>query len=265
MATGRKARADASAGSSGSADARVEFMDAASHELRSPLTALSGTAQLFHRRLRQQPERRADLADLDKMLYQIERLTNQVDVLLAASHLAQKRFEVIPMECDALAALRRVTTVFDAASRTRTIRLEAPPEHELVVEADHKRLEELLTILLVNALKFSSGDITVRVTQNDATFRVEVADTGIGVPPQDRRRIFEPYVTGSNVDRNYPGLGLYVARAIARRHRGTIGVRAHPGGGSIFWFELPRTQPQARALLARQPSAAAAAERAFGR
>lgn len=226
--------------SSAPADERTAFMDVASHELRSPLTALSGTAQILQRRLRRDPARAADSADLDKILYHTARLANQVDVFLAAAHLAQNRFEIVPTECDAVAAVRRVTNVFAAASRGRAITFTSDAG-ELPTEADRKRLEELATILLNNAVKFSArGDISISLTHTPASLRVEVADHGIGVPATERERIFEPYVRGSNNATNSPGLGLYVARAIAERHGGTIGVRPHEGSGSVFWFELPR-------------------------
>lgn len=221
-------------------DDRIEFMDLASHELRSPLTALSGIAQLLQRRLRADPQRTADAADLDKILYHTARLANQVDVFLAATHLAQQRFEMTIAECDAVAAMRRVTEMFAAAaSRGRAITFSSDTAG-LFIHADRKRLDELLTILLSNALKFSTrGDVGVVVTHTLATMRVEVADRGIGVLAAECQRIFEPYVRGSNNATNSPGLGLYVARAIAERHGGTIGVRPNQGGGSIFWFELP--------------------------
>ncbi len=241
MATERNRRGTPATGVAGlvPSDERVAFMDVASHELRSPLTALSGTAQILQRRLRQDPERTSDLADLDKILYHAARLANQVDVFLAAAHLAQQRFEIVPTECDAIAATRRVTDLFAAASRGRAITFEADSE-DLPIIADRKRLEELLTILLSNAVKYSPrGDIAVRVTHTPRSLRVEVADRGIGVPPAERRHVFEPYARASNNAANTPGLGLYVARAIVQRHNGTIGVRAHQGGGSVFWFELP--------------------------
>ncbi|HEU5439072.1 MAG TPA: HAMP domain-containing sensor histidine kinase [Ktedonobacterales bacterium] len=224
-------------------DARVEFMDLASHELRSPLTALSGTAQMLQRRLRQDPDRAADLADVNRMLYQIERLSNQLDVLLAATHLAEHRFELTPVECDAVAGLRRVTELFGNGNGKREIRFECA-EERIVGEWDRKRIEELLTILLVNALKFSrQGEIVVRVAEVDSRMHVEVADRGCGVAPKDRHRIFERYQTGDTQSKASSGLGLFVARAIVRGHGGKIGLRANPGGGSVFWFDLPAILP----------------------
>jgi signal transduction histidine kinase len=241
-------------------DGRVEFMDLASHELRSPLTALSGTAQMLHRRLRQEPDRAADLADVSRMLYQIERLGNQLDVLLAATHLAEHRFELTPVKCDAVVGLRRVTELFSIGNGKREIRFECVAEH-IVGEWDRKRIEELITILLVNAIKFSrEGEIVVLVTEIEGRLHVEVADRGCGVAPKDRRRIFERFETSDPQDKASPGLGLYVARAIARGHGGRIGVRANPGGGSVFWFELPaippaRTTASGKRTTAREPAA----------
>ena len=241
-----KARTGASAAEQSEVERRIDFLDIASHELRTPLTVLRGQVQLMQRRLRKQPEREVESADVAKMLYQIERMANQLDVFLAATHIAQHRFQVNPTPIDLVATVRRALEAPLAGVTGHTIRFEAERE-TLPGEFDRKRIEELVGILLSNALKFSrGGEVALLVRHKDedeGTARIEVHDMGSGVRGSERRKIFDAYTTGSNAENVGAGLGLYVAREIVRRHHGKIGVRARRGGGSVFWVELPVRQP----------------------
>ena len=253
------ARARTRAGATGQDEAerrRIDFLDIASHELRTPLTVLRGQAQLMQRRLRKQPEREAESAEVAKMLYQIERMANQLDVFLAATHIAQKRFQVSPAWNDLVATVRRALEAPLAGAPGHTIRFEAEQE-EISGEFDRKRIEELVGILLSNALKFSrGGEVALLLRRKDEnTARIEVHDMGSGVPASERRRIFDAYTTGSNAENAGAGLGLFVAREIVRRHHGTIGVRARPGGGSVFWVQLPMRQPVRAVAATATPQA----------
>lgn len=243
-AAGRRSPSAATHGDTGATpgsagDALDEFLDLAGHELRTPITALKGQVQLLQRRLRKEPSRDADLADLGKMMYQIERLNHELDVYLEASHIARKRFDLLPAPSDLVAQSRRLVETFTAAANAHTLVLNAPDE-QIVGTWDTRRLLMAIEALLTNALKFSrGGDIEVRVTRDGDMARVEVADRGIGVPSGERTRIFEAYNRGSNAENAGAGLGLYVVRETIRRHRGRVGMRARPGGGSVFWFTVP--------------------------
>ena len=220
-------------------DSREDFLDLAGHELRTPITALRGQAQLLQRRLRAQPDRESDAATVDKMMYQIERLNSELDVYLDAAHIFRGNFELLPIECDLVFIARKLVETYAAGISTHIIRLESE-EEEIIGVWDRKRLHMALAALLSNAVKFSgNSDVVVRLAVTAPTVRLEVLDAGTGVPPAERRRIFQPYVRGSNVAHGGAGLGLFVTRAIVQRHHGRIGVRARPGGGSIFWLTLP--------------------------
>jgi signal transduction histidine kinase len=248
-------------------DALDDFLDLAGHELRTPLTALKGQVQLMQRRLRRLAEREADLAELDKMMYQIERLNHELDIYLEASHITQGRFELVPSGSDLATGARRLVDTYAAAATAHNVRFEGDAG-PVVGTWDTRRLLMALEALLANALKFSrDGDVTVRVTREGEVARVEVADRGIGIPPAERWRIFEPYEHASNAENAGAGLGLFVARETVRRHRGRMGVRSRPGGGSVFWFTVPlapvpvvtrpRTTAPARIAAARRHAPAA--------
>jgi signal transduction histidine kinase len=221
---------------------RDRLLDIAAHELRTPITSLKGHIQLLQRRLRNQPERESDLMELRKMIYQVERLNHHIDILLAVTHLSQDRFEVFPAAFDLTAEARRIVDLLNAGSSAPPIQLDA--DEEIVGAWDMRRIRETLLALLTNALKFGQDDgIVLRIRRKDDKVRVEVCDRGRGVPQEERQRIFEPYAIGSNMENAGAGLGLYVARESVKRHHGAIGVKSRPGGGSIFWFELPLTNP----------------------
>ena len=221
-------------------EARDDFLDIAGHDLRTPITALKGHVQLLQRRLRKQGEREQDLAELNKMMYQIERLNHQLDVYLAASHLARDKFAVTPAEADITAIVLRLMDMYAEGTTGRRFTLVAP-DQPISGVWDRRRIEQAYAALLSNAVKFSpdASEIETRIVAEPDGVRIEVADRGPGVPPSERRHIFEPYVRGGNVENAGPGLGLYVVREAIRRQGGRVGVRARDGGGSIFWCWLP--------------------------
>lgn len=220
-------------------DPREEFLDIVGHELRTPITALKGHVQLLQRRLRKQEGRDSDLTELNKMVYQIERINHQLDVYLSASHLVRDKFAIMPAEMDLVAVVRRVVSVYDAGISGHTIELESDAD-EIRGTWDRRRIEEAVSALLTNAVKYSSGgSILVQISHSSTSARVQVHDRGVGVPAAERRSIFNAYTHGSNVENAGPGLGLHVAREAVRRQGGRIGVRARPGGGSVFWFTIP--------------------------
>jgi signal transduction histidine kinase len=231
---------DEQTSSTDSTEQRDRLLDIAAHELRTPITSLKGHIQLLQRRLRNQPERESDLAELRKMIYQVERLNHHIDILLGVTHLTQDRFEIFPTAFDLTAEARRIVDLLNAGSSAQPIILTA--DEHIVGEWDPRRIKETLLALLTNALKFSpDGGIEVRLTRKGNAALVEVSDRGRGVPPGERERIFEQYAVGSNAVNAGAGLGLYVAREAVKRQHGRIGVKARPSGGSVFWFELPLT------------------------
>jgi len=110
-------------------------------------------------------------------------------------------------------------------------------------EADVRRITQVLTNLVGNALKFSeSGEVRVQVIAADESFMVSVADSGPGIAESDQRRIFEEFQqvdTSSTRKKGGTGLGLSIAKRIVEMHGGRIGVHSSVGSGSTFWFTLP--------------------------
>src|SRR5262249_22081012 len=180
-------------------EAVVEFLDLAGHELRSPIAVLKGHAQILRRRFAKQPGREADLTELQKMLYQIERLEHELDVYLEAARLMRGRVRLMLERGDLVAVIERLVSLYAQGVSWQAIGFEAKVE-ALPGEWDHRRVRLLVGALLTNALKYGrEHDVVVRLSRASSDrARVEVEDQGIGVLPSERHQIFQPYKTGSN-------------------------------------------------------------------
>jgi signal transduction histidine kinase len=112
------------------------------------------------------------------------------------------------------------------------------------LEADKGHMFRILDKLVSNAIKFTpaGGDVRVSVPPANGVVRLEVADTGIGIEPQEQQRVFERFFRASTASEGQvpgTGLGLYITRAIVEAHAGSIAVRSDPGEGTSFSVELP--------------------------
>jgi signal transduction histidine kinase len=207
------------------------------HELRQPLTRLSGYAQLMQRRASY------DADALESILQETQRLRHLADDLLDVASLAAGRLPLRPAAVDLVALAASQVAQAQAPSARHTLRLEAP-ERPLVGWWDADRLGQVLANLLENAIKYSpaGSEILCRVEDAGAEARVAVVDQGLGIPAAALRRLFEPfYRTESGVARAIPGfgLGLYLTKLLVEAHGGRIAVESEVGQGSIFTVSLP--------------------------
>lgn len=233
---------------------RDEFLSTASHELKTPVTAIKGYAQLMRRwGLAEQHPRLAGA--LEVLQRQSDRLTRLVDDLLEVSRfrLGGSDFRPRRFELGELAA--QVLDQLEALSgRHRlTLRHEAPA----VVQADRERVEQVLTNLLSNAIKYSpdGGEVEVRVGVEANRAVVSVRDQGVGIPRERQTHLFERFYrahAGTQHDYGGLGIGLYVSREIVVRHGGSISFESQEEQGSTFRFTLPLAGTGTR--LPRDPS-----------
>jgi PAS domain S-box-containing protein len=227
-----------------------DFIGAASHEFRTPLTALKGNAQLLARHLRQPTLDRDALAGLaGRLQQQLGRLETLVADLLDVSRLQQGGLELRPEPVDlAELARRALARGEEAPERTarHTVALDAPAP--VVGRYDPARLEQVLTNLLSNALKYSpaGGEVRVGVRRDGAWAVLAVSDQGLGIAPEEQVALFRPFGRGASVGQSIPGigLGLYISAQIVAQHGGTIGLQSTPGAGSTFTVRLPVRPPE---------------------
>lgn len=221
---------------------RDEFMSIAAHELKTPVTAVRGHAQLLvkHLRSRDEPDRKRLSNSLERIDSQTRKLARLIEQLLDVARLERGTLRIEPHEVD----LRRVVTevLLDNPQRDRIVA--HLPDVPLIVNADEGRLEQVLANLVDNALKFSpeGGDVQIelRAPTRD-TARLTVCDKGLGIPPEHSARVFERFHQAhAESHRSGFGLGLYIAKQIVDLHAGSIHVDSSTSGGTRVWVDLPR-------------------------
>ena len=217
-----------------------EFVSSVSHELRTPLTSISGYVELLLE-TEEDAEKRDHLAIVDR---NAQRLLGLVSDLLFTARLQEGRLELDPERVE-LGELV-VQTVASARPRAETasVALSAEVGEVAAIDGEPARLAQLLDNLVSNAIKFTpaGGSVVVRLSQRDAFVCVEVSDTGIGIPEQERERLFQRFFRAQTaLERQIQGtgLGLYISKAIVESHGGRIGVRSGEAGGTTFFVELP--------------------------
>jgi signal transduction histidine kinase len=218
-----------------------EFVSSVSHELRTPLTSISGYVELL-------VEEALDERTLDQLRIverNTERLLGLVNDLLFAARLQEGHLELRTARVDSGELVAH--SVESARPRAEgagvELRVRAAPVPQ--VDGERERLGQLLDNLVSNAIKFTPAGGRVEVVLGPAAgggVAIEVSDTGIGIPEQERAHLFERFFrTHGALERSIPGtgLGLYISKAIAEAHGGRLSVRGHDGPGTTFALELP--------------------------
>jgi PAS domain S-box-containing protein len=224
---------------------RDEFLSVASHELKTPLSALQLQIETLIRPRRKDPQTTLSpeqaKTKLELAARQVERLTRLIAELMDVSRITAGRLQLDLEEVDLSSVARDVVTRL----AEQTARAQSPVE--VFIDApvlgrwDRMRLEQVITNLITNAMKFGAGKpIEITVDREGAQARIAVADHGIGIAAEDVERIFQRYEQAIS-SRIYGGLGLglYIVRQIVDAHGGAIRVESQPGAGSTFIVELP--------------------------
>jgi len=227
--------------------AKDEFIAAASHELRTPLAAAKAQAQLARRRLGTEGDPKA-VSALDVIGRQIDRITKLVEDLLDLSRLQTGRISLDLRPFDVADAAREVVERVQALTDKHRIDVVAVESTPCVVVGDRDRIEQVLTNLLTNAVRYSpeGGPIQLETRATPEGIAVSVRDHGLGVPVEKQSEIFERFARAHGTRFGGLGLGLSITRGIVQQHGGTISVQSSgvPGEGSIFHVLLPRDPPR---------------------
>src|SRR5437764_5497725 len=224
---------------------RDDFLAMAGHELRTPLTSLHGAIETLLRAARQglfgapTPDRVQRM--LNVIEKQDERLLHLVNNLLDVSRLSEGRLELELEEVDLSALVHDVVECFREEIARAQCRLEIHAQDHIVGWWDRSRLDQVITNLLTNALKYGAGsEVTICVSADATSARLTVADRGIGIAPEHTERIFGRFERAvASKEYSGVGLGLSIARGIVEALGGTLGVVSESGGGATFTVELP--------------------------
>lgn len=217
------------------------FFSAIGHELKTPLAVL----KMLVPSLRQLPELPADMqAEIAESIEQsLGRLDTLITELLESSRLEAGAIALHPHAVDLVQLTQRVLDELAPllSRKNQRVTLQVKPNLPQVW-ADSRRVEQILSNLMGNAIKFSPPESTidVQLCSVDDAVQVCVADVGPGVPPEERERIFDKFYTATkNRALAGAGLGLFICRELVRLHGGHIWMEDRPGGGSCFCFTLP--------------------------
>ena len=219
---------------------KEDFISAAAHDLKTPLTTLVAQAQFLERRAETQPSAPADLPGLQRIVREGRRLSALVLELLDASRLEQGKLVGEREPVDLVELARDVARRDGYEGRQITVVAEAP----VVGSYDPRRIGQVLENLVENAVKYSPEGSEVRIViahRNGEAF-IDVTDRGIGIPAGDLPQIFERFHRAANVDdRRFAGmgLGLFICKGIVEQHGGRVSVESREGAGSTFKVVLP--------------------------
>jgi PAS domain S-box-containing protein len=226
---------------------KTDLVNAVSHDLRSPLTAILGYAELMQDALEaHEPDRLSH--HVTHIMKNTRRLARMVDDLLDFARFESGTFELVREETDFRLVVSEILESFAPQAQAAGLTLRAElPDVPLPVRIDVARIQRVLANLIGNALKFTpaGGEIRVRAGSQGAQLRCTVTDTGIGVAASDIPRLFQRFsqLEAGRDARGGLGLGLWISRTLVEAHGGHIGVSSDRGQGSTFWFTLPLAPP----------------------
>lgn len=234
---------------------KSQFLSVATHELRTPLSIILGYNSMLAESL-QDRLTEDEKETLREAVSACKRLIRLVNSMLDISQIESGKMRMNFAPTDLRHLVNSVVALFQNEARTRglTLGVELParlPRTRL----DAERIEQVLVNLLGNAVKFTpaGGRITVAVRARDNQIEVAVVDTGIGIPAEEQKLIFDEFaqVRRQRSGRNEgSGLGLAIARRIIEAHRGTLSFTSRPGQGSTFRFVLPTQARETSAIQA---------------
>ena len=219
---------------------QTSFIAAASHELRTPLSVILSAADCCHNA--DAPEREGFL---DTIRQEGTLMSSLINDMLTLSNSDNHNFPIRPKEVELDTLLMNTYEAFEPLARKHslTLRVTLPDYTVPVCTADDERISQVLSILVHNAISYTpaGGNIELSLLYKRNRFHFIVSDTGIGIPDEDKKRIFDRFYRAekSRSTKGHFGLGLSIASEIIRLHRGTITVSDRPGGGSIFTVTLP--------------------------
>jgi signal transduction histidine kinase len=254
----------------------------ASHELKTPLTSISGLAQVLLRRLRRRleqghpsetewsEEQRGHVERLELLNSQTARLGRLIDELLDVSRIESGKLDFHWASVDLAQLITEVAGRLQMTTNLHTIRVDLDGVAGGSVTADRDHLEQVLDNLVTNAIKFSpeGGTIEVKLRDgsNSESVVVSVQDPGVGIPANQLEAIFGLFYQAEDpVSRRTGGmgLGLYISREIINRHGGRIWAESAPNQGSTFSISIPRTPaPMETPTVAPVPARARGGRRA---
>jgi heavy metal sensor kinase len=218
----------------------AEFTADTSHELKTPICALRGEAEVLLSKSRSAEEYQEGLVHFIERFDQLNRMINDL-ILLSKSDTGELELKLAPLRLDSL--IKEMGQLFQVLAEQKGISLEIDAARDVTVIGDKMRLQQLFTNLIDNAIKYTQeGSIRITIEKREDNARVQVMDTGIGIPQEEQEKIFKRFYRvekSRSKETGGVGLGLSIAEWIVQAHKGRIEVESKLNRGSTFTVYLP--------------------------
>lgn len=217
-----------------------EFLNIASHELKTPVTSIKGAVQIIEDIANKNSQYQPIAPFITRAAKQINKLNFLIDDLLDITKIQAGKLVIKPGKFRVLSAMHEWVESASFSSNSHQIKIEATEDYE--IEADKNRLEQVVINLISNAIKYSPGaeKVIINITNEEQSVRVAVIDFGIGIQKDKIPFVFDRFFRAKEEHIfSGLGLGLYISSEIIKQHGGTIGVTSEENKGSCFWFTLP--------------------------
>ena len=218
----------------------AEFTADASHELKTPICAMRGEAEVLLLKERKAEEYQEGLAHFIEQFDHMNQMINDL-ILLSKLDTTEVALKMAPLRLDLL--IKDLCNFFQVLAEQKNIALEAGTLEEVTVIGDKVRLQQLFTNLIDNAIKYTTqGAIRITAEKNEDAVAVKIIDTGMGIPEEERGKIFKRFYRmdkSRSRETGGVGLGLSIAEWVAHAHQGRIEVDSEINRGSIFTVYLP--------------------------
>jgi signal transduction histidine kinase/HAMP domain-containing protein len=241
--------------------AKTDFIKVISHELRTPLTPICGNVELLLRGLfgdLSQEQRET----LEQVRGRAEQMKDLVNNIIMVASIEANTLQTEPEPQDLWIAVENAVAPLRRSFANKGLELHIDPMEDMpLVLADREQLRMILTQLLDNARRYTqSGSITVNARRLDGVVQLDISDTGPGIPPEERGRLFTRFhrIEGNNSPERGSGLGLAITRQLVERQGGKVWAASEVGSGSTFSLSLPIASEHADAVLGQNNADATA-------
>ncbi len=223
---------------------KTEFVNIASHQLRTPLTGIKWTINLIQQSSKDLPHKEL-LERIDEIKENNQRMIKLVNDLLDVARVEQGRLTLKPQKTFLDEIVHSLIEEYKNLAKASNLKLILESESKLPpLTIDLQDIGLVLRNLLDNAIRYTRGGgvIRIKLTKKQNLIRCEIQDSGVGIPKKDQKSIFQKFFRSQNVLKYQTvgtGLGLFIAKAIIEESKGKIGFWSEENKGTTFWFELP--------------------------
>ncbi|MHA3224505.1 two-component system histidine kinase PnpS [Globicatella sulfidifaciens] len=224
-------------------EVRSEFVANASHELRTPVTAIKGFAETLQNGAMENPA--IAMKFINIIADESHRLEHIIQDILSLSRIEKQQVTINVTSFDLVAKIQSMSHLFAERLEQKNMQLVLPNSGPIMIETDEQRIENIVTNLIDNAINYSEDNkkITVRTEDSSRMVRLSIIDQGVGIPPEEQERIFERFYRVDKARSRQTGgtgLGLSIVRHLVKTMNGTISVESKVGQGSTFTVRLPK-------------------------